>query len=486
MVVNLFETLELVQEPDGRFFSHAFHPRDIVRGIADESLQVRYLRRMHPVFQQDGLVVIELDFGEGLTGSKDFDIVVDQLHSIGVAGHDDCLQALRRGLPGQRAEDVIRFVPFQLVYWNVEGPHNFPHPGELPDKFVGRLGTVLLVRLELFMPESRRSHVKSTGHTSRLQIRQRLEHGRGVARPGAVVEGQGDSPGISLPKNIPQKGEAGVGKELYARYLHNNSSHRDGPFITIAVGSISPENSTVEFFGKESMGKVYPGLLERAHKGTLFLGEIAGMDKETQLRLLSALESSSFLRVGGGEPVWVDVRVIASTRMALDEEVKSGRFRQDLYYLLNEVTLDIQPLRAHSEDVPSLLSFYVDYFVNQDKVAFRRFSMAAQNFLRNYSWRGNVRELKNLVQRLLILGVGEDIELEEVKAALGSVIVDSMTNAVPDFFNLPLKEARDHFEKAYLEYHFERTGGSVAKLSAAVGMERTHLYRKLHSLNIKL
>jgi DNA-binding NtrC family response regulator len=282
-------------------------------------------------------------------------------------------------------------------------------------------------------------------------------------------------------------GEAGVGKEMYARYLHNNSAHRDGPFVDVAVGSISPENSAVEFFGKEQAGRVYPGLLERAHKGTLFLGEICGMDKETQLRLLGALESSSFLRVGGSEAVRVDVRVVSSTRIALEEEVKSGRFRQDLYYLLNEVTLDIQPLRAHSEDVPALLSFYVDYFVTQDRLPFRRFSMAAQNYLRNYSWRGNVRELKNLVQRLMILGAGEDIEMDEVKAALGSEMTDIViTPSVPEFYNLPLKEARDHFEKAYLEYHFERTGGSVAKLSAAVGMERTHLYRKLHSLNIKL
>jgi DNA-binding NtrC family response regulator len=134
-----------------------------------------------------------------------------------------------------------------------------------------------------------------------------------------------------------------------------------------------------------------------------------------------------------------------------------------------------------------LLAFYVDYFVSQDKLAFRKFSMATQNFLRNYSWRGNVRELKNLVQRLMILGVGEEIELDEVKSALGSVISDVVAaSSVPEFFNLPLKDARDHFEKAYLEYHFERTGGSVAKLSAAVGMERTHLYRKLHSLSIKL
>lgn len=282
-------------------------------------------------------------------------------------------------------------------------------------------------------------------------------------------------------------GEAGVGKELYARYLHNNSSHREGPFIDVAVGSISPENSAVEFFGKEISGKIYPGLLERAHKGTLFLSEISGMDKETQLRLLSALESSSFLRVGGSESVRVDVRVVASTRIGMEEEVKLGQFRQDLYYMLNEVTINIPPLREHSEDVPALLSFYANYFVNQDKLPFRKFSIAAQNFLRNYSWRGNVRELKNLVQRLMILGVGEEIELDEVKSALGTIVSDIMASpSVPEFFNLPLKEARDHFEKTYLEYHFERTGGSVAKLSAVIGMERTHLYRKLHSLNIKL
>jgi two-component system, NtrC family, nitrogen regulation response regulator NtrX len=282
-------------------------------------------------------------------------------------------------------------------------------------------------------------------------------------------------------------GEAGVGKEMYARYLHNNSPHRDGPFIDVAVGSISPENSAVEFFGKEDAGRIHIGLLERAHKGTLFLGEISDMDKETQSRLLSALESSSFLRVGGSEAVRVDVRIIASTRVPLEEEIRLRRFRQDLYYLLNEVGIDISPLREHSEDIPALLAFYVDYFVHQEKLSFRRFSMAAQNFLRNYSWRGNVRELKNLVQRLMILGVGEDIELAEVKSALGTVANDVVNlSSVPDFYNLPLKEARDHFEKAYLEYHFEKTGGSVAKLSAAVGMERTHLYRKLHSLNIKL
>ena len=282
-------------------------------------------------------------------------------------------------------------------------------------------------------------------------------------------------------------GEAGVGKEVFARYLHNNTTRREGPFVDVAVGSISPENSAVEFFGKEEGGKIYQGLLEQAHGGTLFLGEITEMDSETQARLLSALESSSFLRVGGSESVRVDMRVVASTRVVLDDEVNAGRFRQDLYYLLNEVALDISPLREHGEDVPSLLSYYVDFFVNVEKLPFRKFSMAAQNYLRNYGWPGNVRELRNLVQRLMILGAGDDIELDEVKAALGSIAEEPVLgSSIPEFFNLPLKEAREHFEKSYLEYHFEKTGGSVAKLAAAIGMERTHLYRKLHALKIKL
>ncbi len=280
-------------------------------------------------------------------------------------------------------------------------------------------------------------------------------------------------------------GEAGTGKELFARYLHSNSHRKDGPFVDVAVGSISPENSAVELFGKEDAGKIYPGLLEQANGGTLFLSDINGMEKEIQLKLLSALSSSTFLRVGGGESVRVDVVVIASSNTTLEEEVRVGRFRQDLYYLLNVVTMEIPSLRGHSEDIPGLLNFYIDYFVSHEKLAFRKFSMAAQNFLRNYPWPGNVRELKNLVQRLMILGAGEEIELDEVKKALGAVLEQGVIS-IPEFFNLPLKDAREQFEKSYLEYHFEKSSGSVAKLASAIGMERTHLYRKLHSLNIKL
>jgi two-component system nitrogen regulation response regulator NtrX len=182
----------------------------------------------------------------------------------------------------------------------------------------------------------------------------------------------------------------------------------------------------------------------------------------------------------------VDVRVVASTRKSLEEEVRAGRFRRELYYLLNVVTLRVPALAEHSEDVSELLKFYVDYFVSREKLPFRKFPVAVQNFLRNYPWHGNIRELKNLVQRLLILGSGEEVELEEVKAALGESVAEPVVIAQqPDFYDLPLKEARERFEKAYLEYHLDKYAGSVARLSSAIGLERTHLYRKLNSLGIK-
>ncbi|WP_139556823.1 sigma-54-dependent transcriptional regulator [Methylotetracoccus oryzae] len=279
-------------------------------------------------------------------------------------------------------------------------------------------------------------------------------------------------------------GEPGSGKETFARYLHQMSPRREGPFIDVGVGAFAPDHSAVEFFGRESGGHIHRGLLEQAHGGSLFLDEVADMDGDTQLRLLSALESRAFSRIGGSDPINVDVRVIASTRKMLEEEVRNGVFRRDLLYQLNVVTLKIPPLREHTEDIPELLSWYVDYFVSREKIPFRRFPVAVQNFLRNYPWPGNIRELKNLVQRLMILGAGEEVSLDEVRSALGESLNVANIQGQPDFFGLPLKEARDKFEKAYLEYHLEKYSGNVARLSQAIGLERTHLYRKLNSLGV--
>jgi DNA-binding NtrC family response regulator len=281
-------------------------------------------------------------------------------------------------------------------------------------------------------------------------------------------------------------GEPGSGKEVVARYIHGHSPLRDRPFVEVAVGSMSPEHSAAELFGTEEGDRVVYGRLEQANGGTLLLGNISDMDLQTQSRLLSVFQSHSFLRMGGTEPVPIDIRVIATTSEDLEQEVQEGRFREDLYYHLNVVPLSVPPLREHSSDVPELLNYYVDRFVMQENLPYREFSIAAQNRLRNYSWPGNIRELKNLVQRLLILGQGPVIEVDEVEVALRHPeqpsVAEGASASLP--LDLPLREAREQFEKVYLEHQLHDVGGSVGKLAKRVGMERTHLYRKLRALGI--
>jgi DNA-binding NtrC family response regulator len=256
-------------------------------------------------------------------------------------------------------------------------------------------------------------------------------------------------------------GEPGTGKGMFARYIHEQSPRREGPFVEIAVGSISEEG------------------------GTLCISDIADMDMQTQTRLLSVFQTNSFTRLGGDEDVKVDLRVIATTQRNLEEEVAAGRFRDDLFYHLNVVPLHIPALREHADDVHDLLNYYIDNFVNNEQLGYRHFSVAAQNRLRTYEWPGNVRELKNLVQRLLILGSSDEIELDEVERSISRLAPPAgEQGALPVSYDLPLREAREQFEKDYLEHQLNAAGGSVGKLAKRVGMERTHLYRKLRALGI--
>jgi len=278
-------------------------------------------------------------------------------------------------------------------------------------------------------------------------------------------------------------GEPGTGKELCARYLHNCSARRNAPFVDVSVAALLQENSAVELFGAEDGGKVKYGLLEQASGGTLFLGEVGDMDLAVQARLFGVLEGRSYLRVGGHDTVRFDVRIVAATHRDLAQEVQARRFREDLYYQLAVVPLHVPPLRDHADDIPELLMHYVDAFVNQEGLPYRRFTVAAQNRLRHHSWPGNILELKNLVQRLLILGSGEEIQAEEVAAALIQAPV-SVESVPLGQFDLPLREAREQFERAYFEYQLRQSDGSIGKVAKLAGMERTHLYRKLRGLGL--
>lgn len=276
-------------------------------------------------------------------------------------------------------------------------------------------------------------------------------------------------------------GEPGSGRSLFAHYLHQRSPRRDGPFIDVRVVGMSPENQAVELFGSEGSGTT--ARLQQANGGTLFIKDIADLDNAVQARLLSSLENHAFVRNGGSQATPIDVRVVAATSYDLEQAVGTGRLREDLYYYLNVVPLHIPPLREHCEDVPELLEYYVNLFVSQENLPYRRFTMAAQNRLRNYHWPGNVRELKNLVQRLLILGTTAEIQAEEIEPTLNTQQRTVSTNNMP-IFDLPLREAREQFERAYLEHQLQEAGGNVSKVASRVGLERTHLYRKLRALDI--
>ncbi|MDZ7842069.1 MAG: sigma-54 dependent transcriptional regulator [Gammaproteobacteria bacterium] len=279
-------------------------------------------------------------------------------------------------------------------------------------------------------------------------------------------------------------GEPGSGKGVVARVLHQKSPRRDKPFIELSLGATPSASVSNQLFGSEVDNTVHRGTLEDANGGTLVLDEIADIDLDVQGKLVSAIEERRFLRVGGRTPIEFDVRIIATSNQDLLALVRDGRFREDLYYRLNVVPMQVPALREHVEDVPELVEYYVRWLVDRDDLPYRNFSTGAMNVLRNYDWPGNVRELRNLVQRLLILNRGEEINAEEARIAIGGSMMEREINYSDSVFELPLKEARDQFERAYLNHHLSRVGGNVSELAQVIGMERTHLYRKLKNLGI--
>ncbi len=283
-------------------------------------------------------------------------------------------------------------------------------------------------------------------------------------------------------------GEPGVGKRLVAQMIHNLSGRKENPFVEIGVATIVPSNAAMELFGEEDGDAVRYGLLEQANGGSLFFNEIADMDLDLQAKLASALQGEAIVRMGGSKAVKIDIRVLVSTHKNLIEEVRAGRFREDLYYQLNVVPIVVPPLREHAQDIPELLTYYVDFFVESDVLPYRNFSVSAQNCLRNYGWPGNVRELKSIVHRLLILGSGETIDGAEVEAVLGGDLQSCARNlgVAPSVFdfNKPLREAREQFERAYIAFHLKQLEGNVSQVAKVAGIERTHLYRKMKALGI--
>lgn len=289
------------------------------------------------------------------------------------------------------------------------------------------------------------------------------------------------------------RGETGTGKESLARWLHAQGPRRDAPFVTLAAGAIAEGQAANSLFGAEAGGDVQAGLIEQAQGGTLYLDEIAELGPDLQLRLSSVIERGHLLRTGGRRPVPLDVRLVAASALDLDAERAAGRLRDELYFQLAVVPVLVPPLRERRDDLPMLLAAFVDFFSQRDGLPRRRFGRPALDRLARHDWPGNLRELRNLVQRLLVIGGLTEIGVEEIDAALGrrsagpdAAEAPLSIEAAAIDSRLPLREARDAFERAYLLRLLGEAGGSVGKLAKLAGMERTHLYRKLRDLGVDI
>jgi two-component system, NtrC family, nitrogen regulation response regulator NtrX len=278
-------------------------------------------------------------------------------------------------------------------------------------------------------------------------------------------------------------GELGSGREAYARYVHSLSARAAKPFLTIVPASLGADPAAA-LFGSERDGRVEPGILDQAAGGSVYIYGLEDLSSDTQRALVGAIEQNGYTRVGGRQKLPLNVRWISSAQDGFEMRASPEPFRRDLIANLNVITLRVPPLREYAEDVPDLLRFYVDRLVDDQHLPLRRFSVAAQNRLRNYPWPGNIGELKNLVQRVLILGVGEEIGLEEIERELAVKSAVNEPLVKQDLLALPLREAREQFERAYLQQQLLLCNGKVGQLAKRVGMERTHLYRKLRALGV--
>jgi two-component system nitrogen regulation response regulator NtrX len=284
-------------------------------------------------------------------------------------------------------------------------------------------------------------------------------------------------------------GPPGAGKEIVARQVHAHSRRADAPFLVVNAATMAAENVALELFGTEERGRtVRPGMLERAHGGTLLLDEVADMPLETQGKLLRVLQEQRFTRVGGQQELGVDVRILAATHAQLDEEIQAGRFREDLYYRLNVVPLHVPPLSQRREDIPLFAEHFVEQLSASAGLAVRRLSDEATAILQSAAWPGNVRELKNTIERILIMAPGDPktpIGVEDLPAELVQAANAALDLHESDYVTLPLRDARERFERAYLKAQLDRFGGNVSRTAQFVGMERSALHRKLRALDLQ-
>lgn len=281
-------------------------------------------------------------------------------------------------------------------------------------------------------------------------------------------------------------GPAGSGKEIAARYIHANSDRADASFVSVNSASIEPERMEEVLFGRELPDKtIEPGLLEQANGGIIFFDEVADMPVLTQSKILRVLVDQQFVRVGGTTPLRVDLRVISSSTVNLEDAIAQGTLRQELYHRLNVVPIDVPSLADRREDIPMLARHFIEELNKAQGLPLRSLSSEAEALLQTMGWPGNVRQLKNVIERVLILGPdGGEILAMELPSNEVSDTEDESSIISGSLATLPLREARELFEREYLMTQINRFGGNISRTANFVGMERSALHRKLKSLNV--
>ena len=282
-------------------------------------------------------------------------------------------------------------------------------------------------------------------------------------------------------------GPAGVGKEVAARLMHNWSSRADAAFVTISAARLSPESVEEELFGTERNGKIEKtGLMEEAHGGTLFIDEVADMPLDTQGKILRVLTEQSFNRLGGAQKVNVDVRVVSATSRDLEVEIREKRFREDLFYRLNVVPVVLPPLNQRREDIPVLVEHYAARFAADQRLLPPEISDEAMAALQACDWPGNVRQLRNVIERTIILAPKDKFSKIEVEMLPPEILGndDDLDQGIASLMGSPLREARESFEREYLKVQIRRFSGNISKTANFIGMERSALHRKLKILGL--
>ena len=320
-------------------------------------------------------------------------------------------------------------------------------------------------------------------------LREQLDRGQEIVGKSPLIEELRGQIAVAAPTNgrVLIHGENGAGKELVARAIHAQSTRRDAPFVEVNCAAIPEELIESELFGHERgafTGAVarHRGKFEAANGGTIFLDEIGDMSLKTQAKVLRVLEEQAFERVGGKETLQVDVRVLAASNQDLREQITQGRFREDLYYRLAVIPIEVPPLRKRKEDIPGLVAYFIALFSAQNGKRPKTVSVEALAYFLAYDWPGNVRELRNMVERLVIMTPRDVIGPEDLPPPLRPK--EPAAGAEEIQREKTLKEARDAFERAYILAELRAHEGNVTRTAEKLGIERSHLYRKLKSYGI--